>query len=114
MPDIAPLIVAARWLHFAAESLLFGMAVFALGVASEGKRLLSRTAMPLALLALGSGLAWAFLLLRDLVDDAGNPWLGAVQAFFLDTSFGRVWIGRLVLLDLLVAAAAVKIGRAHV
>ena len=97
-------LIVARFLHFSATMPLFGASLFVAGLAPASLApdltpLLRRFGPPLALLALVSALAWLALVARDMAGgDLSLDTLGEVLA---DTSFGRVWQGRLALLVVL-------------
>src|SRR6185437_16409657 len=97
-------LIVARLLHFSATMPLFGASLFVAGLAPASLTpdltpLLRRFGPPLALLALVSALAWLALVARDMAGGALDlDTLGVVLA---DTSFGRVWQGRLALLVVL-------------
>lgn len=101
-------LVVTRFVHFAALLILFGAGFFALALAPASlagdiARLLRRLTLPLALLALASGLAWLVLVTRDM--SGGPADLPTIEAVLTGTEFGSVWQPRLVILLLLVLSA---------
>jgi len=101
-------LVVARFLHFAATMTLFGASFFVAALAPASLApdltpLLRRLVLPLAWLALASGLAWLYFVARGMA--GGNLDLDTFGAALDDTSFGRVWQGRLALLALLAITA---------
>ena len=101
-------LVGARFAHFAATMTLCGATFFAAVLAPASVRpdlspWLRRLTAPLALLSLGSALAWFCFVAQDMGDDGfGTDTLRDVA---LDTSFGRIWLGRLALLALLLVSS---------
>jgi putative copper resistance protein D len=106
-------LAAARWIHFAAVMLLFGAALFPFyALPSQmrplelaGARGVLRLAASIAFL---SGLAWAVASLVNITGDIGSLLdANALAAFLFDTSFGKIWALRLLLLLALLLAAFV-------
>jgi copper resistance protein D len=94
-------IAAARLVHYASVTGLFGLALFPLY--AEPMPGLRRWLTGLSLMALLSGLAWLLLVTANLAGAIDAEALGAV---ILDMGFGRVWAVRLALgLVLLVLVA---------
>ena len=100
-------LVMTRWLHFVSLMVAFGASFFPLYAVPEGVDQKSlpglastgRIVRLAAYLGLASGLAWVGLSLVGMVGDiAGVFDRDTLSAFFLETSFGPVWIARLVLL----------------
>jgi copper resistance protein D len=90
-------LVAARWVHYAATTILFGISAYAIyaprGVAFE--RWAIRFA---AVLALASAVAWFG---AETVEISGDPTAvfdpATLRAVLTETTFGRLWIFRLLL-----------------
>jgi putative copper resistance protein D len=101
-------LVAARAVHFAACTGLFGLSLFAL-YAIPAPRLRAWMVW-LGLTALASGAAWFILVTVNLAGAADAASLSAVAT---QTSFGPVWIVRLLIALALLAAAALPGGRAR-
>lgn len=110
-PIVAAL-VAIRWVHFAALYVVFGDALFWRVVAPSSSCPASavRAASVVraaAWIAAISGLAWLGTTIVSVTGDlAGIGDRDALHAFFFETSFGPVELGRLALLAALVAAAS--------
>jgi copper resistance protein D len=111
-----PLIVA-RWLHFASTMVVFGASLFPvyatpsrLGTAAQPWLVATRRIVGwAACLAFVSGFAWVCRSLVVITDDIGalvDP--DTLSGFFFETSFGPVWIARLVLL-LLAAGIVIRL-----
>jgi copper resistance protein D len=111
-----PLIVA-RWLHFASTMVVFGASLFPIyatssrvGTAAQPWLVATRRIVGwAACLAFASGVAWVCRSLVIISGDIGglvDP--DTLSAFFFETSFGPVWIARLVLL-LLSAGLAMRL-----
>jgi copper resistance protein D len=104
-------LIAARFLHFAAVLVLFGLAIFPLYTypdrvgstpLSQWLRLRLRLA---ALLALLSGIAWALFttaIMTGSLSGAGDP--DTLWSVLRETGFGQIWIARLALIVALLAS----------
>ena len=103
---MAQALIAARFLHIAALMALFGGSLFETVLAPvslEGVFApLRRLGPPLAATALVAALAWAALAARDMA--GGELDAETLHAALTQTSFGRVWLGRLALIGLWLAA----------
>lgn len=84
-------LAAARFVHYAATTGLFGLALFAV---YAGPRRLTTWMAVLAFAALASAWAWLALVTADL---AGSLDLDSLTSVAMETDFGRVWVVRLVL-----------------
>jgi putative copper resistance protein D len=100
-------LIAARFLHFTTVMAVFGLALFPLYTypSRDGKppaRLthwLRRMLRLSALLALLSGIAWAYLTVANMtgsLTDAAKP--DALLSVLRDTAFGQIWIARVALI----------------
>lgn len=90
-------LIAARWVHYCATSILFGVSAYALytGRAVVIDLRLMRIAAVVALL---SGIAWLGCEAAELSGDPSGAFQPAVlKAVLSQTTFGQVWSGRLVL-----------------
>jgi putative copper resistance protein D len=115
-------LIAARFLHFAAVMVLFGLALFPLysypsRVGTPPARLgrwLRASLQLTAFLALLSGMAWGVLTVADMTAapsealDAGTLW-----SALWETDFGRVWAARLALIAMLLALITGRISSAR-
>jgi putative copper resistance protein D len=112
-------IVSARWMQFAAAMVLFGTSLFPFYAlpstgASETTQVTRTARRALSIAALVgavSALAWVAASILGITEDSGalaDP--DTLSQYFFETSFGRVWLLRLVL-ALLVLAVTV-LGRA--
>jgi copper resistance protein D len=111
-------LVIARWLHFVSLAILFGASLFRFytspwwRVANPPAALPGHTIALAGYLALASGLVWVARSLMVMSDGFGgliDP--QTIAAFFLETSFGPIWMIRLVLLvAIAVLAGAVGTG----
>jgi copper resistance protein D len=110
-------LIGARWLHFASTMLVFGASLFPiyampsrLGTADQAWLVATRRIVGwAACLAFVSGVAWVCRSLVIISGDIGglvDP--DTLSAFFFETSFGPVWIARLVLL-LIAAGLAMRL-----
>ncbi|HVX81110.1 MAG TPA: copper homeostasis membrane protein CopD [Devosiaceae bacterium] len=116
--DLADVLIACRFVHFAAALLLVGTGTFGLWLIPEDLRRatgpsLWRLLRVAAVLAILTTLLWLLLEAAEL----GDGWPSAIDpatlgAVLTMTSFGHVWIARL-LLALLLAAAFALPGRAR-
>ena len=93
----AALLIAARFVHYAALTSLFGGVLFArLGHANQAAAARSGRALFGAGLALISGIAWFFLVAGAMAD---VPILSldrdTLSSALFDTSFGRLWMNPL-------------------
>jgi copper resistance protein D len=103
---ILPVLVAARWIHFAALLLLFGAPVSCLLVRGadpmDARAIFQRTDRLLrvtAALAVISGLVWIAAIIANMAGSfADAATVDTLNAFFFETQFGPVVIARLVLL----------------
>jgi putative copper resistance protein D len=106
-------LVAARALHFAAVTALFGLALFPLYGCPSGappvrvRRWLRTSIRYAALVGLLSALAWAWFAVAGMIGTMtaatdSDTLLTVVR----ETSFGQVWVGRLALLAALLAFVA--------
>jgi putative copper resistance protein D len=115
-------LILVRWLHFVSLMIVFGASLFhfyAVPHALQGASLrdfaaTDRTVKLASYVALLSGLAWVA---RSLVAMAGGPGglldRGIIEGFFLETSFGPVWVIRIaLLLAACVLAGTIPSGRA--
>jgi putative copper resistance protein D len=110
---ILVLLVAARWVHFAALFLLFGAPTFWLAMAAPARAALPRSlAASLRLLRIAgplaavSGLLWLIASIANMTGAfADLADADTLHAFFFETSFGPLAIERLVLLTCAVALA---------
>ncbi|PNG26365.1 CopD family protein [Methylocella silvestris] len=112
--SVEALLFAARWLHFAALSLMFGAPLFWFYAFADplaasrlwpktfaATRRLLRVAAPAATL---SGVAWLCALIVNAASDPADPQWGALfdsetlKLFFLETEFGAAALLRLGLL----------------
>ncbi|SED44899.1 putative copper resistance protein D [Rhizobiales bacterium GAS188] len=100
-------LVAARWLHFLSLMVVFGASLFPLyavparlGATSlPGLARTGRAVRLAAYLALASVLAWVCRSLVIMVGDIDGVFdRDTLSGFFLETSFGPVWLARLFLL----------------
>src|SRR5438105_1860031 len=100
-------LIAARFLHFTTVMAVFGLALFPLYTYPnrDGKppaRLthwLRRMLRLSALLALLSGIAWAYLTVANMtgsLTDAAKS--DALLSVLRDTAFGQIWIARVALI----------------
>jgi putative copper resistance protein D len=101
-------LVASRFVHYAALTILFGLALFpvyafATAALAAAFRKRSRTALILiALLGVASGIAWAAFTAAAMQDDiAGATDPATWAAMIVETTFGMVWLARLALLAVL-------------
>lgn len=115
-------LIAARFLHFAAVMVLFGLVLFPLysypsRVGTPPVRLsrwLRASLQLTAFLALLSGMAWGVLTVANMTAalsealDAGTLW-----SALRETDFGRVWATRLALIAMLLALTMGRIGSAR-
>ena len=106
-------LAGARFAHFAALMLAFGMALFAAALAPAplGPELAVRqrgAVTALAALALASALAWFYLVARAMAGEDFDA--GALQDVALSTAFGGVWIAHVALLIALLALARARAG----
>lgn len=108
-------LVLARWVHFLCLMIVFGASLFpfyALRAGAKAKSLRAFTttqrAIGLAsLLALISAIAWVASSLATMVGGFDQIFdRDALAAFFLETSFGPIWILRLAVLVALVLVVA--------
>lgn len=108
------LIFLARLVHFSAAMLLLGTALFPLYAGQGGSdaspqgegRARARILAVAGLLALLSGLAWVAASVADIAGDPAALFdRDTLNAFFLETSFGRAWLVRLALLAVVAALA---------
>lgn len=108
-----PVLLSARWVHFAALFVLFGAPLFLLyglphgaeGDRAVARRWVRRAAAIAAPLALLSALAWAGWSLADITGDPlGFMDAQVISVILLETGFGRAWLLRLVLLAVLILA----------
>ncbi|MGN6102131.1 MAG: hypothetical protein ACTHOR_13375, partial [Devosia sp.] len=116
--DLADVLIACRFVHFAAALLLVGTGTFGLWLIPENLRRatgpsLWRLLRVAAVLAILTTLLWLLLEAAEL----GDGWPSAIDPATLGavlsmTSFGHVWIARLLLAALLAAAFALP-GRAR-
>jgi putative copper resistance protein D len=106
-------LVLARWLHFLSLMTVFGASLFPLyglqaGKSGESLRALAvtdRTIRFAAYLAFISALGWVLSSLATILGGLRGIFdLDALEEFFLETSFGPIWILRLALLLVLVLA----------
>jgi copper resistance protein D len=103
---ILQILVAARWIHFAALFILFGCPLSFLVVRGADKAGATRIGdalyrlLPIAaIIAAISGLAWIAALIANMVGGfADAATRETLQAFFFQTQFGPIVIVRLVLL----------------
>lgn len=107
MNDVAFLIVAAaRWAQFGALFVLFGLFLFPIYTARavrapRNERLESSTRKTIATAGMVQALsilAWVMASIADM----GDGWAslvdaGFLKAFFFDTSFGHLWLARLLM-----------------
>src|SRR5438128_9288555 len=100
-------LITARFLHFASVLVLFGLAVFPLytypsrGGAPPARfgRWLRSSVRRAALVALASGIAWAYLTVASMSGSlAGAAEPDALWSVLRETGFGQVWIARLALI----------------
>ena len=100
-------VIAARFLHLASVLALFGLAVFPLytypsrGGAPPARfgRWLRLSVRRAALVALASGIAWAYLTVASMSGSlAGAADPDALWSVLRETGFGQVWIARLALI----------------
>jgi copper resistance protein D len=111
-------LIAARFLHFASVLAVFGLAVFPLYTypSSGGPpparltRWLRLRLRLSAVLALLSGISWAYLTVANMTGSlTGAADADALWSVFGETGFGRVWIARLALIvTLLVSVRGCK------
>jgi len=111
-------LIATRFLHFASVLAVFGLALFPLytypsRVGSPPARLIRWLRSGLrksALLALLSGIAWAYLTLANMPGSlTGVVDPDAFWALFREASFGQIWVARLALIvTLLVSVRGCK------
>ncbi|MBV9568850.1 MAG: copper homeostasis membrane protein CopD [Hyphomicrobiales bacterium] len=107
-------LVLARWVHFLCLMIVFGASLFPLyalrgGVKAESARALAITERRVCLaasLALISALVWVASSFATMVGGFDGLDLEALEAFFLETSFGPVWLVRLVIISVLVLVLA--------
>lgn len=103
---VLPILVTARWIHFAALFFLFGAPLccaLARGIDRAGAAQIDRKTDRLlrvsAILAVGSGLVWIASIIANMAGSfADAATVDTLDAFFLQTPFGPVVIIRLVLL----------------
>lgn len=100
---MAATLAAARFAHYAAVCLLFGLSVFPFYAGREAGRHRPRTLLLCSLLALITG----GVELLAMVGNMGETWAAAfdpamLSAAVTDTVFGRVWLWRLALAALIV------------
>jgi putative copper resistance protein D len=105
---VEELIILSRFVHFAAVSLLFGGALFRLCIQPHKPhrddplpRVIEVTAVVVTLV---SGLSWFIGVGASMAGD----WFAILEpdimaALFVETRFGRLWIGRLALLAAIIA-----------
>lgn len=117
--NLAAGLIASRFVHYLALSLLFGGALFPFyGMSSLPPNkphlpawlvLLLRAA---ALLALLSGISWLLFTSAGMSGSAAGMFdAGVLSTVVFDTAFGRVWIWRLLLAAALVVLAFLPTGR---
>ncbi len=110
----APLVLA-RWLHFGSLMIVFGASLFAfyaiparLKAAPGLGAPTDRVVRSCAYLSLASGIVWMATSIALMADDpAALLDTQTLRDFFLETSFGPVWILRLCLLAALAGLASV-------
>lgn len=104
----------ARWLQFAATAILFGTSLFPFyalppkgSVEATQVARLSRAALIFAAaVAFVSALAWVAISVIDLAEDTSALFDSQILTqYFFETSFGKVWLLRLVLVFALIAIA---------
>jgi putative copper resistance protein D len=98
----------ARWLSFGSAVILFGSSLFAFyGSTCAAAAFTTKRQLQLTVVALGSAIVWAadsIVLVSD--DPSGLFNSDIVSSFFMETSFGRIWLGRFVLLMAMVGVAS--------
>jgi putative copper resistance protein D len=113
-------IIAARWLHFLSLAIVFGASLFsfyavprALAPCVSFQRTTDRVIKLCAYIALVSGVLWVAASIVLMADDPAQLLDAQTLAdFFFGTSFGPIWITRIVLLAALAGiASALRRGR---
>ncbi|MDR3407324.1 MAG: hypothetical protein P4L68_02355, partial [Methylovirgula sp.] len=115
---ILHILVAARWIHFAALFALFGCPLSFLLMRGAGAaeaeqifRATNRLLRIAAVTAAVSGLVWIAALIANVAGGfAAAATLDTLDAFFFETQFGPVVIARLILLAAGVLAIALPRG----
>jgi putative copper resistance protein D len=111
-------LVLARWVHFVSLMTVFGASLFPLSTLRTGASGASLRALAVtdrvirlgAYLAFVSALGWIASSLVTMLGDFGSIFdRDALEAFFLETSFGPIWILRLA--RLLGLVLAIPVGR---
>lgn len=106
--SILPVLIAARWVHFAALFILFGSAFFWLCVngGAGARRATDSLLRGAALIAALSGLCWLAAIVANMAGGFDQVFDGAIlETFLFQTDFGPVVALRLVLLAACVVAA---------
>lgn len=90
----------SRWLNFVSVMILFGSSLFPLYAGTrEVRTIAAKSHVALALLALGSALAWAAYSLVEITGDPSSVFdAQSLNAFFFETPFGKAWLVRFALL----------------
>lgn len=99
-------LAAARWAQFTSLFILFGVLLFPFYAASRpeipcGERLASSSLSAIAICGIIQALS-ILVWVATSIASMGDGWsslgdLGFVKAFFVETSFGRLWLVRLVM-----------------
>ena len=91
-------LIAARWLHYAAVTILFGLAFFPIHapwtpLTADDRR--HRTMAASAAVTVLSGLAWFFFSTASMAGDMASA-LPTIPTVFFETDFGPIWAVRLL------------------